>query len=99
MSKPVKNQEEDKLSKIQDEINRTKDVMKDNINKTIARGEKLEQIEDKAENLNNRAKTFQSTAKAARRQMCWQNWRNILLIVLVVTIISVILYFIFRPSS
>lgn len=83
--------EDDKLAAIQVEIENTKGVMKSNIEKTINRGEKLEALEDKADTLNNRAKTFQSTARAARRQFCWQNYKYALIIFFVIVLIIVII--------
>ncbi len=88
-----------KLLQIQIEIERTKGVMKDNINKAMERGQKLEETEAKTEKLKHKADEFNNSARSARMKMCWQNWRTILLIFLIILIISVILYFILRPRQ
>jgi tetrahydromethanopterin S-methyltransferase subunit G len=85
----------EKLDSIQAEIDRTKGVMKTNIEKTLARGEKLEALEEKADTLNSRARTFQSNARQVRRNFCMQYWRNIVVGILILVVSSSV----FLPHS
>eukprot|EP00475_Leptophrys_vorax_P037388 TRINITY_DN643_c0_g1_i1.p1 TRINITY_DN643_c0_g1~~TRINITY_DN643_c0_g1_i1.p1 ORF type:complete len:104 (+),score=44.61 TRINITY_DN643_c0_g1_i1:74-385(+) len=80
----------DKYTAIQDEIDKTKGVLKSNIDKAIARGDKLDQLGDKASTLNDKAARFEKGAATTRRQMCLQKWRNIFLVILVLIIIIII---------
>jgi uncharacterized coiled-coil DUF342 family protein len=75
-----------KIDQIQTELNKAKGVMKQNIDKTIQRGEKLDQLGDKAETLSSQASRFQNNAKTLRRQMCWQNYRNLFILIAVMIV-------------
>jgi hypothetical protein len=76
----------DKLDEVQAEIDQTKKVLNKNLEKAVARGEKLETLEVKADALEGRAQVFNSTAKKARQHFCLENWKwfGIFLIVLIV---------------
>lgn len=85
--------EDDRLNKIQAEIDRTKGVMKTNIDKTIQRGDKLDSLEDKAENLNTRAGMFRNNARAVNRHFCIRYWRNVALVLVILAVVIVVIYF------
>lgn len=65
----------DKIGQILDTLDQTKNVMVENIENVLSRGEKLEVLVEKAEDLNDTAMTFQSKAKVLRNQMWWKNFR------------------------
>ena len=76
-----------KIDAIQAELDKAKGVMKQNIDKTINRGQQLDQLGDKADTLSNRATTFQTQARNARRQMCFNNYRNLAIVAIVLIVI------------
>ena len=87
-----------KLAALKDEIVQTKSVMRQNIDKTVDRGERLALLEDKATNLNTRSQTFRTSARATKRHFLVQYWKSVALICLVITIFILIMYFIFRKK-
>ena len=48
-------------------------VMVSNIESIVERGERLDLIVDKAENLSNEAVTFRQSGRRLQRRMWWQN--------------------------
>eukprot|EP01027_Heterolobosea_sp_BB2_P008447 GEZU01012535.1.p1 GENE.GEZU01012535.1~~GEZU01012535.1.p1 ORF type:complete len:208 (-),score=61.26 GEZU01012535.1:28-651(-) len=78
----------DKITRIQDQIEDVKGVMMDNIDKVIARGEHLEMIQSKAQELEDTAIDFNRGAKKVKRHMFMQNIK--LIIILVVVILAII---------
>ncbi|CAI9091376.1 OLC1v1026397C2 [Oldenlandia corymbosa var. corymbosa] len=66
-------EEMSKLSKIKAQLSEVKGVMMDNIEKVLDRGEKIELLVDKTENLQFQADTFQRQGRQLRRKMWLQN--------------------------
>jgi vesicle-associated membrane protein 7 len=67
------NPEADSLAKVKGQIEDVKGVMVDNIEKVLARGEKIELLVDKTEQLNQSAKKFQRASKSLKSAMWWKN--------------------------
>eukprot|EP00486_Rosalina_sp_Unknown_P006406 CAMPEP_0201575612 /NCGR_PEP_ID=MMETSP0190_2-20130828/20931_1 /ASSEMBLY_ACC=CAM_ASM_000263 /TAXON_ID=37353 /ORGANISM="Rosalina sp." /LENGTH=87 /DNA_ID=CAMNT_0048005467 /DNA_START=143 /DNA_END=403 /DNA_ORIENTATION=+ len=61
----------DKIKEIQMAIEDSKDQVNMAIEKTLARGDKLADLEDKAEDMQQEASLFNRNARAVRRRMCW----------------------------
>jgi vesicle-associated membrane protein 7 len=81
------NPEADNLSKVKGQIEDVKGVMVDNIEKVLARGEKIELLVDKTEQLNQSAKRFQRASKSLKTAMWWKNvkmWGLIAVIVIII---------------
>ena len=81
------NPEADTLSKVKGQIEDVKGVMVDNIEKVLARGEKIELLVDKTEQLNQSAKRFQRASKSLKTAMWWKNvkmWGLIAVIVIII---------------
>ncbi len=66
--------------------------MMQNIEKVLDRGEKLELLVDKTENLRYQADQFQKGGKALRNKMWWQNVKMKLMVFLIVAIVVVIIF-------
>ena len=62
-----------------------------NIEKVLDRGEKLELLVDKTENLRYQADQFQKGGKALRNKMWWQNIKMKLLVGLILCVVIVII--------
>lgn len=81
--------EVDAISRVHGQIDELKDIMVKNIENVTARGERVELLVNKTENLRNTSVTFNNTSRNLARAMFW---KNIKLYVLVGTIILFIVY-------
>ena len=83
------------MTQIRTGIADVKDQMVDNIDKVIMRGEKIELLVDKSEELETRAIKFQRSSRGLRRGMLWKNakWGAILLVVLALIVLGIIMAF------
>jgi vesicle-associated membrane protein 7 len=77
----------DNFGKVKDQLSEVKDIMVENIEKVLARGEKIELLVDKTDALNQSAKRFQKTSKQLKNVMWWKNVKMWGLIIVVVAII------------
>ncbi|GAA0138978.1 SNARE protein [Lithospermum erythrorhizon] len=66
-------EEMSKLSKLKAQVTEVKGIMMDNIEKVLDRGEKIELLVDKSENLQFQADSFQRQGRQLRRKMWLQN--------------------------
>ncbi|CAN1221407.1 Putative vesicle-associated membrane protein 726 [Linum grandiflorum] len=79
-----------KLAKVKAQVSEVKGVMMENIEKVLDRGEKIELLVDKTENLHQQAQDFRSTGTKIRRKMWLQNMK-IKLIVLGIIIALILI--------
>ena len=61
------------LQRVQDEIGEATDVMRQNIEAVVGRGEHLELLVDKSEGFSTNARAFQKQSKDMRSAMWWKN--------------------------
>ena len=80
----------DKIIKVQSDIDDVKNVMVQNIEKVLERGEKIELLVEKTEAMNDQAMNFKKSSTSLKRAM-W--WKNIKLWIIVIIIGIVLLYF------
>ncbi|OAY39037.1 vesicle-associated membrane protein 727 [Manihot esculenta] len=81
-----------KLSKLKAQITEVKGIMMDNIEKVLDRGEKIELLVDKTENLQFQADSFQRQGRQLRRKMWLQNLQMKLMVGGAILIVFVILW-------
>nr|VDD16876.1 unnamed protein product [Brassica rapa] len=79
-----------KLAKVKAQVSEVKGVMMENIEKVLDRGEKIELLVDKTENLRSQAQDFRTTGTQMRRKMWLQNMK-IKLIVLAIIIALILI--------
>jgi len=80
-----------KLAKVKAQVSEVKGVMMDNIEKVLDRGEKIELLVDKTENLRFQAQDFQKKGTDLRRKMWFQNMKVKLIVLgIVVALILII---------
>ena len=79
--------DDDKVSKINNQISEVRSVMIENIDRVLERGEKIELLVDKSDELDQHAFKFKSHARDLKRMMWWKNVRTILIILFILTII------------
>ncbi|KAI9471816.1 MAG: synaptobrevin-domain-containing protein [Benjaminiella poitrasii] len=73
----------DRLKQVHGEIEQVKDVMVHNIERVLERGERIELLVDKTDNLNQQAFAFKKRSTQLKRAMWWKNTRIIAMICLV----------------
>lgn len=81
-----------KLRRVQFQVDEVSNIMKDNIEKIMERGERLEDLEEKSDSLATNADQFWSTAKKMQSRMWWRNMRVKVLLVLVILAILLIIF-------
>uniref|UniRef100_A0A7S0SQ61 V-SNARE coiled-coil homology domain-containing protein n=1 Tax=Mantoniella antarctica TaxID=81844 RepID=A0A7S0SQ61_9CHLO len=85
----------DAIARVKGEISEVKIVMMENIEKVLDRGEKIELLVDKTENLRFQADNFHRTGRALRRRMWWQNLKMKLMLASAVLTVIFVLFCIF----
>ncbi|KMZ65890.1 hypothetical protein ZOSMA_307G00240 [Zostera marina] len=87
----VENPEEiSKLAKVKAQVSEVKGVMMENIEKVLDRGEKIELLVDKTENLRSQAQDFKQQGTNLKKVMWWRNMK-IKLIVLGIIIALILI--------
>merc|ERR1719204_2249034 len=77
----------DRLAEINETMDQVKQTMYTNIDKVLQRGEKIELLVDKSDNLNAHANQFKSRAKTLKNRLWWQNVKMMIIIFLVVVMV------------
>eukprot|EP01096_Ripella_sp_DP13-Kostka_P003311 TRINITY_DN1482_c0_g1_i1.p1 TRINITY_DN1482_c0_g1~~TRINITY_DN1482_c0_g1_i1.p1 ORF type:complete len:218 (+),score=94.36 TRINITY_DN1482_c0_g1_i1:210-863(+) len=85
------NPEADKLRNVVNKVDEVKGIMHKNVEDLLQRGERIEYIEGKAQDLKDRTVTFQKQAERARCALCKQNMKvTICLIITAIVLLCVI---------
>ncbi|EGG00112.1 uncharacterized protein MELLADRAFT_45520 [Melampsora larici-populina 98AG31] len=90
-SQPGPNKGNAKTQAIQAQIDDTVGIMRDNITKVAERGERLDALQDKTDNLAVSAQGFRRGANRVRKQMWWKDMKMRLYIGLGIIILLVII--------
>ncbi|CAO3658132.1 unnamed protein product [Rhizopus stolonifer] len=78
----------DRLKQVHGEIEQVKDVMVHNIERVLERGERIELLVDKTDNLNQQAFAFKKRSTQLKRAMWWKNTKIVALIIVVCFVIA-----------
>ena len=81
------------------EIDSTVGIMRDNINKVSERGERLDSLQDKTDNLATSAQGFRRGANRVRKQMWWKDMKMRMCIIAGVIILIIIVIVVPSMSS
>lgn len=81
----------DSIGAVRNQIDEVKDIMVQNIEKVLERGEKIELLVDKTDRLSKQAFKFESTSKNLRRTLWWKSVRTIVCLTSVVGLLVFIL--------
>ncbi|KAJ7621317.1 VAMP/synaptobrevin-like protein [Roridomyces roridus] len=73
----------DELQRAQTELNQVKDIMVQNVEQILSRGERIELLVDKTDVMAGQATAFRRGARSVRRQMWWKNTKVMALCVIV----------------
>jgi len=85
-------QGDEKVSKLRAQVEDVKSVMVENVEKVLARGERLDELVDNAARLEESSASFRNTARQVRTHMCMRNAKwTICIVVAVVLILTAII--------
>jgi len=76
--------QQDALRNVQTEIAGVREIMTENIERVLERGERIDLLVDKTDQLGNSARDFRVRSRGLRRKMWWKNVRLMALLVVVV---------------
>ncbi|KAL6192260.1 hypothetical protein ACLB2K_038645 [Fragaria x ananassa] len=85
-------EEINKLAKVKAQVSEVKGVMMENIEKVLDRGEKIELLVDKTDNLRSQAQDFKQQGTKMRRKMWFQNMKMKLIVAGIVVALGLILF-------
>ncbi|XP_074597938.1 uncharacterized protein LOC141852729 isoform X2 [Brevipalpus obovatus] len=85
-----------KISAVQGQVTEVTNVLQENINKIVERGQRLDQLEDRSEMLSSRSEDFRVTSRRMARRVWWANMRVNLIIGGVIVGVLVLIYFLAR---
>ncbi len=63
----------DELERAKNELNQVKDIMVQNVEQILSRGERIDLLVDKTDSMANQATAFRRGARTVRRQQYWRN--------------------------
>jgi len=78
----------DRITRVRNEIDEVKTVMVQNIEKVLERGERIELLVDRTENLNQTAFQFKKKSTQVKRRMWWKNVKVMIILIVVVLVIA-----------
>ncbi|KAF9285930.1 Vesicle-associated membrane protein [Mortierella alpina] len=78
----------DRIKQVKGEIEQVKDVMVQNIERVLERGERIELLVDKTDNLNQQAFAFKRRSTALKRTMWWKNTKLMIILILVIIFLT-----------
>ena len=90
----------DELTRAQTELNHVKDIMVQNVEQILSRGERIELLLDKTDVMAGQATAFRRGARSVRRQMWWKNKKVLAICVIVALVrhlINLISCFLLNP--
>lgn len=85
-------EELDKTLKVQAQVSEVKNIMLDNIEKTLGRGEKLSELQDKTSDLHSQAQEFKKQGVKIRRKTWLQNMKIKLVILGILLLLVIIVW-------
>ncbi|KAI8588579.1 hypothetical protein HDU87_006532 [Geranomyces variabilis] len=80
-----------KAAHVQNQVNEVTAIMQDNINKVMQRGEHLDTLQDKTDDLQNSSLQFKRGANRVRKQMWWKDMKMKLILGSVIGAILIII--------
>eukprot|EP00877_Chromochloris_zofingiensis_P007987 jgi/Chrzof1/3441/Cz12g25160.t1 len=81
-----------KMSAVKSKVEEVKSIMVQNVEQVLARGEKLDVLVDKTDDLRDQAQKFQRKGATLRKKMWWSNFRVQLIVVGCVLLLAVVIF-------
>ncbi|KAM9391389.1 vesicle-associated membrane protein 8 [Pholidichthys leucotaenia] len=87
----VDTEPKDNVQTLKDQVDGVKNIMTQNVDRILARGERLDDLMGKTEDLQAGAQNFKQTSTKVARSYWWKNIKLIVVIVVIVLIIVLII--------
>ncbi|XP_044273426.1 vesicle-associated membrane protein 8 [Varanus komodoensis] len=81
----------DQVKNLQTQVEGVKNIMTQNVERILARGENLEHLRNKTEDLEATSEHFKTTSQKVARKYWWKNIKMIAIICVIVAIILVLI--------
>lgn len=81
----------DKIGQVQSKIEENKNVMRDNIDRVLERGEKIELLVKKTDELGHQAFKFEKEARTLKRTMVWKRVKLYIFLVITLALVGVVI--------
>lgn len=82
-----------KIQKAKNEITEIKGVMINNIELILQRGEKIDNLHNKAHELEQQSVSFHRNSQSLKKRMWWRNAKLFAILIIIIVIIIIIIYF------
>uniref|UniRef100_A0A8C9W432 Vesicle-associated membrane protein 8 (endobrevin) n=1 Tax=Scleropages formosus TaxID=113540 RepID=A0A8C9W432_SCLFO len=82
---------QNRVKTLQSQVDGVKDIMTQNVDRILARGERLDDLMGKTEDLQAGAQNFKHTSQKVARSYWWKNVKLIVVIVVIVLVIILII--------
>uniref|UniRef100_A0A3B3V7D3 Si:ch73-234b20.5 n=1 Tax=Poecilia latipinna TaxID=48699 RepID=A0A3B3V7D3_9TELE len=79
------------FDQVQSQVNEVKVILKDNINKVLERGDKIDDLIGKTDDLQASADSFQRTSTRVARKYWWKNIKMMIIIGVIVLIVVILI--------
>ncbi|XP_061822321.1 vesicle-associated membrane protein 8 [Nerophis lumbriciformis] len=80
-----------KLDQVQGQVNEVKVILRDNIDKVLERGDRLDDLIGKTDDLQASADSFQRTSTQVARKYWWKNIKMMIIIGVVVLVVLILI--------
>ncbi|CAF0746227.1 unnamed protein product [Adineta steineri] len=98
MDNSQNNQTNQNLNELRADVTATTDALKVTVEKLVQRGENLDVLNNRAEDLSSTSYHFRGTARRVNRQMRWQNYKlTIFIVFVIVCILALIILMALHP--
>ncbi|XP_032646179.1 vesicle-associated membrane protein 8 [Chelonoidis abingdonii] len=81
----------DRVKNLQSEVEGVKNIMSQNVERILARGENLDHLRNKTEDLEATSEHFKTTSQKVARKYWWKNVKMIAIICVIVAIIIILI--------
>ncbi|OMJ91292.1 hypothetical protein SteCoe_6183 [Stentor coeruleus] len=81
----------EKINAVKKNIGQTMDIMKENLDKILDRGEKIEILVNKSQGLSDSSVSMRKTATKVKRHMWWKNVKYTLLLIVICFVIAFVI--------
>ncbi|XP_043358981.1 LOW QUALITY PROTEIN: vesicle-associated membrane protein 8 [Dermochelys coriacea] len=88
----------DRVKNLQSEVEGVKNIMSQNVERILARGENLDHLRNKTEDLEATSEHFKTTSQKVARKYWWKNIKMIAIICVIVAIIIILLIILFATN-
>ncbi|RUS87814.1 hypothetical protein EGW08_004413 [Elysia chlorotica] len=81
----------DNLDHLEGEVSEVTSLLRDNVEKVVGRGERIDALQSRSEDLEHSSSHFRSSAKQLKRKMWWKNCKLMCLIIVIVFVIVAVI--------